>query len=99
MPVTRHGYGRVLKPYLTTLRFLTLSSNWDSYGARRISICSVLGALIGIYFFRNKNPQVVPCSDGGIQIEWHNPGDSAEFYIDPMGNISFVDLMEGGTGW
>jgi hypothetical protein len=59
-----------------------LAPNWDSYGAkaidpRCIDRAAVLwGQLCGDW-------QVVPCSDGGVQLEQHRDGLDIEITVSP----------------
>jgi hypothetical protein len=50
-----------------------LPANWDSYGAPPISADAMLRATVWL-----RNAQVVPCSDGGVQLEWHSEGCDVE---------------------
>jgi hypothetical protein len=45
-------------------------------------------------------PQVVPCIDGGLQLEWHRGGWDVEVQLTPMGEI-WVDASEvhGDIDW
>lgn len=45
-------------------------------------------------------PQVIPCVDGGLQLEWHRGGWDLEIQLTPMGEI-WVDASEvnGDLDW
>ena len=60
----------------------TLLPNWDSYGGRPSSRLALDGAR---RFF--DGAQVVPMSDGGIQLEWHLPGFDLEIDVAPDGSL------------
>ena len=64
---------------LTELR--SLKPNWNSYKARAITDAALKTAAVLL----TENPQIVPCSNGGIQIEWHTKGIDFEFRIAPDG--------------
>lgn len=64
---------------LTDLR--RLKPNWDSYKARAITDKALQTAQVLL----TEEPQVTPCSDGGIQFEWHVHGINFEFRIAPDG--------------
>lgn len=56
-----------------------LKPDWDSYGAPAIS----KDAIATLEHFA-----VVPCSDGGIQLEVHRDGFNIEIEIAPDGTIT-----------
>lgn len=45
-------------------------------------------------------PQIVPCVDGGLQLEWHRAGWDVEVQLTPLGEI-WVDASEvdGDLEW
>ena len=58
---------------------ISLPENWDSYGARRISASSAIGALeVAIWLTRTAEqdtgqpflPDLIPTSNGTVQAEW-----------------------------
>jgi len=59
----------------------TLESNWDGYGAKRITDAALAQA---------DSLEVVPQSDGGVQLELHRAGDDLEISIGPGGKIVSV---------
>jgi hypothetical protein len=74
-----------------------LESNWDSYGGKPITELALektdllLKALLGI---QAVEPFVCPCSNGGIQLEWHRNGYTLEIEISPEGEVSEVFCAE-----
>lgn len=64
---------------LESLRLL--KSNWDSYGAASISPEAIATASQFL------QPDIVPTSQGGIQLEWHNFGIDLEIEITPAGKV------------
>lgn len=70
-----------------------LGNNWDSYGSEPITKAALdkaqllLGALSGIQAIE---PFVCPCSNGGLQLEWHRNGYDLEIEISPNGEVSEV---------
>lgn len=43
-------------------------------------------------------PQVVPCVDGGIQLEWHRGGWDVEVTLSPVGEV-WVDASSDDLEW
>lgn len=60
---------------------MKLERGWDSYNGAPITVAARRTArhLITVA------PYVVPCSDGGIQLEWHEEGVDFEVCIKPDG--------------
>jgi hypothetical protein len=84
-------------------RLGSLPENWDSYGARSISLHSVAGVLtlLGrLMTDTTPRPALVPTRNGGIQIEWHTKGIDLEIQVSPTGlyRASFEDSRLG-TEW
>lgn len=74
-----------------------LELNWDSYGAPVISPSRILQAykvVRSIMHDRAPIPNLVPTSDGSIQIEWHANGVDLEILLvsDADLDVSFEDL-------
>jgi hypothetical protein len=66
------------------VRSRSLQPGWDSYNGRPMSREVGFFAqevLIGVMRPRTPMPQIVPLSDGGVQIEWHERGIDLEFRI------------------
>lgn len=60
---------------------MSLRHDWDSYGGAPTSVSSVQKAIsfLGTYLqSRSLPPTVVPMSDGGIQLVWHEHGLDVE---------------------
>lgn len=60
---------------------LRLGSSWDSYGALPISpaeAATALEILLRTADSRTPEPQIVPTSEGGLQLEWHERGIDIE---------------------
>jgi hypothetical protein len=71
---------------------LLLGENWNSEGAPSISFEAAMGALM--FLLQNSlhdmpAPQVMPMSDGGVQIEWHILGTDFELAFPPLEPPSF----------
>ena len=65
---------------------MTLSANWDSYGARTVQVASVERAcafLLDVMQATTPAPQVTPSADGGLVLEWHRAGLDVEVRISP----------------
>lgn len=68
---------------------LTLPANWDTYGALPIELSVVNQAsqlMSEILELEDPAPWVVPMSNGGIQLEWHENGADLEIEIEPEGS-------------
>jgi len=61
-----------------------LKENWDSYGAGPISPAALAAARAFL-----DDAQVVPCSSGGVQLEWHTLGGDVELQFNPDGTADF----------
>lgn len=57
-----------------------LEAGWDSYGAQRIDLGCLQRAQEMFYSLRGRW-SVVPCSDGGVQLELHQDGLDIEIEI------------------
>jgi len=84
-------------------RLGSLAENWDSYGARSISLHAVAGVLKLLAVLMTDTtplPALVPTRNGGIQIEWHTKGIDLEIQVSPTGlyRASFEDSRRG-TEW
>ena len=62
-------------------KLIALQSNWDSYGASPISIEAL--KTVGLF-------AVVPCSNGGVQLEIHRNGYDIEIEITSTGIIKNI---------
>jgi hypothetical protein len=58
-----------------------LKPDWDSYKSSAIKEAAIHTAEVLL----TAEPTVVPCSDGGLQFEWHTRGIDFEFRIAPDG--------------
>jgi hypothetical protein len=79
-----------------------LPANWDSYGARPVSVAAIEAALrlLGEVMADDLPlPDIVPTVSGGIQVEWHianidfeievsAEGKRGIFFEDSLGTIS-----------
>lgn len=65
-----------------------LKPGWDSYGACAIAPDAIRAARVML-----SAPSVVPCSDGGVQLEWHRDGFDIEIRIPPSADrlLCFVN--------
>ena len=64
-----------------------LPADWNGYGEQPIALEAVAQTaklLAGLGPSRLK-PDIVPLSDGGIQIEWSNAGRELEVEVGPLG--------------
>lgn len=80
-----------------------LTSNWDSYGARRIrrsSILATIELLLCVTGDGTPSPTVVPTNRGAVMLEWHTSGVDLEVEVYGPGrlHVTFEDAREG-TEW
>lgn len=74
---------------LTTI--LNLEENWDSYGARRVTLDGAIAALTVLFNVmgdRTPMPAIIPTPSGNVQLEWHQFGIDLEVEITPSGRFS-----------
>jgi hypothetical protein len=67
-----------------------LQTGWDSYGAPPINATALASATTLIEVTAGAGlpePVVIPCSDGGVSLEWHTGPDELSFKIDPKGSL------------
>lgn len=69
------------------LEFLSLGDNWNGYGERPIHEGAIKKAVavLNAVCREGPAPQVVPTSDGGVQIEWEANQYEIEIEIPPVG--------------
>ena len=65
---------------------LRLPDDWDGYGSAPISQTTADAAL-RLRACVAVEPQMVPTSGGGIQLEWHNRGFDVELELDVNGKL------------
>lgn len=65
-----------------------LPHGWDSYGGEPTTQAAAVAALRFLDALRTA-PAVVPCSDGGLQLEWHTAGYDIEVAFGTDGGIEF----------
>lgn len=68
---------------------MQLSENWDSYGAKEVTINSIFSAiqlLVAVMKQAAPMPAIVPTPVGGVQLEWHKFGIDLEAEILPSGH-------------
>ena len=73
-------------------KFSMLDDNWDSYGAARIkweAIGMTIYLLNALNLSQPEAMQVVPMSNGNIQLELHERGVDIEIEVNGMWPISF----------
>jgi hypothetical protein len=61
-----------------------LEPGWDSYKGKPITEAAITAVENALKCFQEM-PHIVPCGDGGIQIEWHNHGVDIEIQFSPNG--------------
>jgi hypothetical protein len=82
---------------------LDLQSNWDSHGARPISMTTARNALELLLRLRDlclPSPNVVPTAQGGIQFEWSRAGLELELELEPRGTmVALFDDSDRAESW
>jgi hypothetical protein len=79
-----------------------LPSNWDGYGSPPVRLDTalfVLEVLSRVVQAKTPAPEVVPCSRGAVQLEWHENGIDLEiFFAAPYeGEIWFQNVASGAS--
>lgn len=69
-----------------------LKRNWDSYDSLPIDPATIDRAEL----FVNRM-QIMPCSDGGVQLEWHTHGYDIELTFNPDGTTALF-VQDGKPG-
>ena len=64
-----------------------LKEDWDNDGAKAPTEEAIDTAERVLNMLREVPGQAVPCTDGGVQIEWHSHGLDVEFRITPEGTF------------
>jgi len=79
-----------------------LAADWDSYGAPAVKRTAVLMAMRLLQLFAESGfdpPQIVPMSNGGIQLEWHWSEADLEIQFTGEADVdAFIDI-HGDTSW
>lgn len=94
-----------LKQFAERLQALAgLPENWDSYGARRVDVASILATLNVLLVTMRDGvpaPSIVPTPRGGLQIEWHTRGIDLEIDTTDASQIrvSFFDQREPASSF
>jgi hypothetical protein len=63
-----------------------LPANWDGYGAKAVSATAAMSAvrfLSNVAYPKFSAPEIVPVSNGGLQVEWHQDQVDLELRFDP----------------
>ncbi len=88
-------------PVLARLQHLgSLQANWDSHGGRRISgdaIVTSLHVLGAVMEDQTPSPWIVPRSDGGLQLEWHEGARDLELLIRPDNRVALYFSDDSGA--
>ncbi len=76
---------------------LALEENWDSYGARKVSLETALSTIVllnSVMDDRTPPPSIVPTPSGNIQLEWHRSEIDLEVEVTPSKTffISYEDI-------
>ena len=83
------------------LHLAELPKGWDSYDGNQVGQRAIRAALLFVSQLSLPNlprPSVVPCSDGGLQIEWHEAGVDLEVAFDAAGHGEFSDTQPSRQG-
>ncbi len=82
--------------YSQILKLLQLEENWDSYGAKKISISAakaMFSVLSNLMLDDTPPPTIVPTSSGVLQAEWHTRNIDLEMEVisDSVIDVYFED--------
>jgi hypothetical protein len=81
----------------------SLPDNWNSYGARPVTVHAIVGVLNLLSLIMTEAtplPAFVPTRRGGIQVEWHAGGIDVEIEVSPTGRYrASVDDPSYGLEW
>ena len=82
---------------------LSLSENWDLYGAAQVKrefVASAAGLLRSIMDQDTPAPAIVPTTPGGVQIEWHTNGIDLEIEVQSTSRINvWYENSRTGMSW
>jgi len=76
-----------------------LEPNWDGEGAPPVSFeCCISALMFLLESAANETPapQIVPTSEGGLQLEWHRNGIDLEVRFSPTMSPSFFYVGKNG---
>lgn len=84
-------------------RLLDLGVNWSGTPSAPIEPRLAVGAVNDVLAAVLPNydapvPQLVPCVDGGLQLEWHRGGWDIEVSLSPLGQV-WVDASSADLEW
>lgn len=86
---------RLTEMTISINKLLSLNPGWDTYGglpASEAAARKAVNIISRLISQAARPPAIVPVSDGGVQLEWHNNNWDVEIEVHPDGNIStFVD--------
>ena len=87
-----------LRPAVAEVEELTsLAPNWNGYGAKSVDAGSAVAAvqfLLRAAYPNISRPDIVPVSDGGVQVEWHRGGVDFEVCFSPEESLVYVDKAD-----
>lgn len=90
-----------LRPAIAQISGLTaLARGWNSYGAPPVEADCALQAvefLLGVAQPHVPSPTIVPLTDGGIQVEWHQGGIDLEISFSDFESGVYIEDREGGA--
>lgn len=92
------------QPWFRTIRdrlqeYLSFKENWNGYGESPIqegAVKRAVAVLDAIIFKETPRPDVVPTSEGGIQIEWTYNGFEIEIEVLPTGPAQIFIVEPSG---
>lgn len=83
-------YGQMSQALARINQLASLDEGWDSYGARAVQPDSAIHAvrlLAAVISAGAPLPEIVPTTEGGIQLEWHRSGADLELEITPRSAV------------
>lgn len=97
-----HGATRSLMKAIQTLSHLRqLEPRWDGRSAEMLTddACeTAVRLLASLAIPAPPTAQLVPLTDGGVQLEWHAGGINVEIEVDPIGEVhAFISAPDGSV--
>lgn len=82
-------------------KVVALEDGWDRANGKSTSIPAIEMALVVLADTMANDsipPQIIPTTDGGLQLEWHCAGVDLEVYVEADGSVS-AWCREGSREW
>lgn len=100
--VSADTHRRLQEPLARISALMALGSDWDSYGGQPIRPSAALHAvqlLAAVLSNDVPSPSIVPTSDGGLQLEWHQEEADLEMAVTPDRSVEVFLQMPNEQTW